>query len=142
MSFMQEHEAEFFEDAAAVSAFHDLVTEEDELQVYCYPNSGEVSSTLPIKWIEDKENLNFSDLYRDEDGKIWVYVGYFMGPRDWVCLTDPLNPELPGSAKPEVELYPAAQLPPKSGLTNPTIAGILVAAAAAISVVLLRRKRK
>jgi len=141
-SFEEEYGALFYQDEAEVQAFRDALTEEDILQVYSYPGSGEVESTIPVNWLDNPETIGFTRLYKDEAGLVWGYLGYLMGPRTWVCLSDPTNAELPMVIDHTVELNPARPLEPNSGLATPTIAGVLVAGVAALSVILLKRKRK
>lgn len=81
-------------DAAYDHAFDGV----EELVLWRYPNSGQATGTADTGWFENGESLsnNFSDCYRDDQGRFWGYIGYIYGRRmSWVCLTDPSNADLP-----------------------------------------------
>ncbi len=141
--FCEDFADQFYEDEQAVQAFREALEPDDVLQVYSYPCSGSVSSTLQMDWVQDPQDLGFQQLFRDEEGRVWGYLGYFMGHRDWICLTDPTNDAIPEISRQELELYSAAHL--SAGVPQQLyIAAFLVAGVVIVSLVLLIvcRRRK
>jgi hypothetical protein len=47
----------------------------------------------------DTEHFNMMDsssTYMDKDGREWLYIGYYFGKMtSWICLSDPMNPDIP-----------------------------------------------
>lgn len=136
--FMTDHAGEIITETQPVPVdFHEAVR-------YRYPN-GPSGSTLK----EDPDYMTFSEIftqvYTDENGLRWGYVGYYMGRlENWVCLDDPMNQGL------DTEIVPvapsAAQLRGSATVTaGPPallIAAVLVAAVAAVTAFLLLKRKK
>ena len=103
---------------------------------------------------EIKNTFQPDEMFQVENGLCWGHIGYFWGRRDWLCLSDPTNENLPDMQRAALPtIYPAkkseqtpeeASPSPKTGeqTRNLTIAGILVAAVAAFSGVLITRFKK
>ena len=90
ISFCDDHESEFTD----YDGSFDPEDYGDKITVWKYPGSGVITGTLY------KDDLNeykpeFSFMYTDDDGRKWAYIGYYMGRRGWVCLTDPESESLP-----------------------------------------------
>lgn len=133
--FMEDHQGEIAEEQVEV--------EFTQAVLYDYPG-GPAGYVLE----EHPDYMTFSQLinqvYTDESGLRWGYIGYYMGRREsWVCLDDPMNETLdtavvaPGLS--------AAQL-----RGAPTVTGgfswqmllaavLLVAAVVVCTVILIRR---
>jgi hypothetical protein len=63
--------------------------------LWTYPGSG-VCGDTPLEVVPAySETFNFSKLYTDSSGNVWCYISYYMADRGWICVTDPLNPDLP-----------------------------------------------
>lgn len=93
---------EFFKDHA------DEITKTDRVEVnfheaalYSYPNGPYEGYMLEEKVDYSPFSETFTNLYTDENGLRWGYVGYYMGHREaWACLDDPMNEGLDGSIVP------------------------------------------
>ena len=137
--FMEDHAGEIITETQPVPVdFHVAV-------LYDYPNGPAGDGVLN----EDPDYMpfdeTFTQVYTDEAGLCWGYVGYYKGIRGfWICLDDPMNREL------DTEIMPvapsAAQLRGSATVTaGPPallIAGVLVAAVAAVTAVLLVKRKK
>lgn len=136
--FMTDHAGEIVETDPVPVDFHEAVR-------YDYPNGPAGDGVLN----EDPDYMpfdeTFTQVYTDEAGLCWGYVGYYKGIRGfWICLDDPMNREL------DTEIMPvapsAAQLRGSATVTaGPPallIAGVLVAAVAAVTAVLLVKRKK
>lgn len=143
LSFEEDHGSEFQE----YDGSGDGLT---EAYLYSYPN-GSYQTLL----VEAKEYQPFSEtfqyLYTDENGLRWTFVGYYMGSRNaWVCIDDPLNENL-GTDTPQTvaqvrgtggELTArAASVPAARTWTVWLIPAALVVLAAAVTALLVRRKK-
>lgn len=65
----------------------------DRIYVWTYPGSGVqegVISEIHPSYNDGKLECNY--VYTDPEGGAWGYVGYYMGHRDWIYLSDPENP--------------------------------------------------
>ena len=185
LSFTADHSEEFFYDEALSKDFTEKFEPDMTLYFYKYPGAGEWNSTLELtkeNYEDIRGNFGFSSFYEDPEGRIWGYVGYYWGQRDWLCLSDPTNDSIPAfggalqqdpvqnqdvDADPEeqdeteaesistqvsqgTQIYPAEPIeayPDGNPRTKQlTLAGILVAAVAAISVGLIygqgKKKKK
>lgn len=137
--FFADHAGEITEAGQMEVDFHEAVC-------YSYPNGPAWDSIIQ----EDADYMPFSQvftqIYTDENGLRWGFVGYYMGSWDaWVCLDDPMNEELDTAVVPCAPS--AAQL--RGGATVTAgppamvLAGGLVAGVAAVTgVLLLKRKKK
>jgi hypothetical protein len=86
-AFGEDHEDEFLE----YDGSGDGVT---KVCLYTYPG-GVYTGELE----EDRDYMELSEafrqMYTDENGLRWVYVGYYMGQQHaWACVDDPLNEQL------------------------------------------------
>ena len=157
-SFYSEYGGQFQSYPEAVEAFGEALEVNQTLQFYSYPGSGEITSWLPIQsedlLNEIKNTFRPDEMFLDENGLYWGSIGYFQGRRDWLCFSDPTNENLPDMQRATLPtIYPAkksdltpeeASPSPKTGeqTRNLTIAGVLVAAVAAVSGVLIARLKK
>lgn len=137
---------QFMEDHAAELTSTDPVPVEfEEAVLYSYPNGPAWDSTL----IESVDYLPFSEvftqLYTDETGLRWGYVGYYMGRLNaWVCLDNPMSQDL------DTGVVPVAPSPAQargSATVNPgppvlLIAAGLVAGVALVTGILILRLKK
>lgn len=135
--FMADHAGEIVETDPVPVDFHEAV-------LYDYPK-GPAGSTLKEEPDYQRFDEMFTQVYTDENGLRWGYVGYYMGIRGfWVCLDDPMNREL------DTEIMPvapsAAQLRGSATVTaGPPallIAAVLVAGVAAVTAFLLLKRKK
>ncbi len=135
--FMADHAGEIVETDPVLVDFHEAV-------LYDYPN-GPARSTM--EEVPDYQRFDemFTQVYTDENGLRWGYVGYYMGIRDyWICLDAPMNREL------DTEIMPvalsAAQLRGRATVTvGPPallIAAVLVAGVAAVTAFFLLKRKK
>lgn len=131
-----------------------------EIWFWAYPGSDRGYS---IQLAEDEEYLpDYNLFYNDEQGRKWIYIGYYMGFRNyWICASDPtadfatLYPE----GSPEVEIteplppLPAQEIKPGAFLIQnaddkpgfpaaPVILGGVVLCAVITAAVLLKKKKK
>ena len=44
---------------------------------------------------EEAGDWNIQETYRDDAGSLWGYSDYLPGVKGWICITDPVNPDLP-----------------------------------------------
>lgn len=144
-SFMEEFSDRFYEDTQATEQMLASLSREDLIYDYSYPGSGSTKSYIPAKYVLEFEGFSLQPLFQDEANNIWGYVGYFMGHRGWVCLSDPTNSELPEFERQQLELYPAKELgsPQSSNIT--ALAVVLVVGVSLTSlalILLLQKKRK
>lgn len=135
--FMTDHAGEIVETDPVPVDFHEAV-------LYDYPN-GPAGNTLTEDPDYQRFGEIFTQVYTDENGLRWGYAGYYMGHLEaWICLDDPMNKEL------DTEIIPvapsAAQLRGSATVTaGPPallIAGVLVATVAAVTAVLLVKRKK
>lgn len=136
--FMEDYAGEIITETQPVPVdFHEAV-------LYRYPN-GPAGNTLTEAPDYQPFNEMFTQVYTDEAGLRWGYVGYYMGHLEsWICLDDPMNDGL------DTEIVPvapsAAQLRGSATVTaGPPallIAAVLVAAVAAVTAFLLLKRKK
>lgn len=71
--------------------------------LWTYPGAAEPDAVLdtfvdPEHFYDADLILTFRTLYDDPEGRTWGRIDYWRGWQDrWVCLSDPENPDLPGS---------------------------------------------
>ena len=143
-SFMEAFSDSFYEDADAVEQMLSGLTEEDMIYDYAYPGSGPTKSFIPAEHVLSADYFNLQSLFTDENGLVWGHVGYFMGRRGWICVSDPTNAELPNMNRQEVELYPAQVVDVPKTMDTGTLATVLVGGVAVLSgglLAVLRRKK-
>ena len=126
-----------------------------EIMVYDYPGGPlAMEDSFQVDVEENPLSQYFEYLYTDENGLRWSKLGYYYGLRNvWVCLDDPMNGEL-GIAQPqtaaqvrgtgenqETLVPPARNVPQASNWAVWLIPVALVALAAAVTALLVRRAR-
>ena len=122
--------------------------ETEYVYIFRYPGSAEIVRKYELGGNDHKEmGRSLSFHWKDEQGRYWAYIGYYMGRQNgFICLDDPQNPtpfaELTANKLVEGQtLYPAKEPPHESeaipkGNLKP-LAGGLVAAAVGIAIGLL-----
>jgi len=85
----------------------------------------------------------FTDIYTDDAGLRWGYVGYYMGHRNgWACLDDPISEQL------DTQIVPSEPSPAQQNQQPVVVeeqgepwllAGGLVAAVVLVTAVLIRK---
>lgn len=115
-------------DSAYANAFDGV----EELVLWRYPNSGQVVDHVNADWYKGNgRDTYFEQLYMDESGYAWGYVGYAYGRRmSWVCLSAPADETLP--ADPEVVAAVEREVRAMT-LREAAPAIVLVAAVAAVT---------
>ncbi len=126
-----------------------------EIMVYDYPGGPlAMEDSFQVDVEENPLSQYFEYLYTDENGLRWSKLGYYYGLRNvWVCLDDPMNGEL-GIVQPqtaaqvretgenqETLVPPARNVPQASNWAVWLIPVALVALAAAVTALLVRRAR-
>lgn len=137
---------EFFKDHA------DEITQTDRTDVdfhaaalYSYPNGPYEGYILEERAEYYPFSETFTQLYTDENGLRWGYVGYYMGHlKSWACLDDPMNEELDTAVVP---VSPSAAQTRGSDTVSAgppamLLAGGLVAGVAAVTGVLVLKLKK
>lgn len=104
-SFENEHSPEF---QTYDGSFDSLLTSDDQrVIVWSYPGSGTVSADFDKLHTDYAAAMTVDTVWTDSDGRIWGKVGYYMGARGWVCLSEPASENLPVTEH-KYDLYPAA----------------------------------
>ena len=88
--------------------------EQDSLiAVWTWPVSGKLSRTFSVDMFAYSVQMEASPCWRDAQGRLWGHVsGYLYGSFDgWVCLSDPLNQEIPGEGPTYADEAPAPAEP-------------------------------
>ena len=122
-----------------------------EACTYSYPGGVYISSVKAVDGGSYTLDQGFQNLYTDENGLRWSYIGYFYGLKNfWVCIDDPMNENL------GVESYlteaqvrgidspivpPAAQVPDTGAFPLWVIPVVLVIAVAVVTAVIVRKRR-
>ena len=143
-SFTEEYSSEFYEDEAVVKAMLEGLSDEDLIYDYAYPGSGPTQSYIPAEYVLNDEYFSLQSLFEDENGRVWGHVGYFMGRRGWICVSDPTNSELPDAGRQQLDLHPTKVIDVPNTMDTGTLAAVLVGGAAVISgglLAVLRRKK-
>jgi len=89
ISFEEEHIDEFY----TYDGNYDELKKTKSAIIWPWPGADEPQWT-----VEDLDTDNFyvSHAYKDKDGREWGFVTYLYGSRNvWVCLSDPLNRDIP-----------------------------------------------
>ncbi len=147
-SFLEEYGSQMKTDSAAVQSFQESLGAGQELQFYAFPGSDRITSTLPVDESSIEEIRDYlvpDQVFTDENELVWCHIGYFWGRRDWLCLSDPTNKELPVVSRGSIPVrYPAEtpSMEPASPSTGQNtgmmaLAGVLVAVLAVLSGVLI-----
>jgi hypothetical protein len=119
---------------------------------YSYPGGVLISHVKGMEGGAYTLAEGFQNLYTDENGLRWSYIGYYYGLKNfWVCIDDPMNENL------GVETYltedqvrgvdspivpPAAQVPDAGAFPLWVIPVVLVIAVAVVTAVIVRKRRK
>lgn len=108
--------------------------------LWTFPRSG-------VKRVEmDSEEIGsvaIEKTYTYPDGQTWGYCGYHYGIRNfWICLSDPTNTEIEAEVPPIPDFIEPAGEIPSVGMSPQTLAIILVAALAVISLVVILALKK
>lgn len=123
-----------------------------EIRFWSYPGS-ETCSTHPLSQQAEEYRPEYQQVYTDDAGRRWGYIGYYMGHRNcWICLDDPTADfeTLYPSGAPEVEItehgeteptLPEEPIVPAQSMTNVLIC-LAVIATVAVTVVLLIKLKK
>lgn len=164
ISFNEDHSSEFKE----YDGSGDHLT---EAYVYSYP--GGVCGSKMEQGSGDYTFVEgFQNLYTDENGLRWTFIGYYMGHRDgWVCIDEPLNenlgidtslsvgqvrggetlvPPAGDTSIPDVQeqqpseelIPPAENIPPAKTTPMWLIPVVLVIVVAVATAVIVRKRRK
>jgi len=89
-SFAADYGAEFYDYTGDYGA----ITELSEVILWTWPGSGEIHSHIDPSYFA--ESFFVDHAYTDAEGRVWGYIGYWMGRRDaWVCLDAPTDEHLP-----------------------------------------------
>ncbi len=128
-----------------------ITADPDSFVAYSYPG-GPVQRTVTVDrdYMSLPEALNGNDMYTDGSGLRWCRLNYYLGRMDaWICADDPENENLSTNiVSPEPSVSQTRGEPAVQGEDRNSqflLAGVLVAAAAAVTLVLiiwLGRKRK
>lgn len=107
--FLEDHRAEIRDQTGEVSAA-------EKSRLWTYPGSGTSYEIGGSDGFSDE--IGYYQVYTDEEGREWGRVSYYYGHRDeWICISDPQNPDLPATApKYAAEDAPAGDPQPSLGL--------------------------
>lgn len=137
--FMKDHAGEITESGPVPVDF-------SEAALYDYPHGPVWENTLTEVTDYQPFSEIFTQIYTDEDGLRWGYVGYYMGRLEsWVCLDDPMNRELDTAivpTAPSAAQERGSATVPSSGPSMLLIAAGLVAAVAAVTAALILKLKK
>lgn len=131
----------------------DTLPQNGDVRIWPYPGAAESTPlTLDSGYMDHPE---FQQLYTDNNDRLWGSVDYYMGQRSfWICLSDPTAEDLPITEIHYEGLIPAAEpgktafLPTAQNdflfvVTQPLVlAGVLVVAVIAVTLLLLRHYRR
>lgn len=123
-----------------------------EACTYSYPGGVYLSTAKTMDGGSYTLAEGFQNLYTDENGLRWSYIGYYYGLRNfWICIDDPMNENL------GVETYltedqvrgvdspivpPAAQVPDTGVFPLWAVPVALVIVVAVVTAVIVRKRRK
>lgn len=128
-AFMAEHKEEMWKPEAPATL--NLASYE---AAYLWELPGTATAPWNMKSMGTEDVLSFRQVWTDEFGNDWGYVGYFYQNSGWVCLSAPETPNLPVT-EPEVALYPAAASLPEAGANvDLTAIALLLAALVVLTV--------
>lgn len=133
-AFYEEHEAEFKSysgDGSELSGGAVLWT---------FPRSG---TFYDFEEDLEPESVVIDLIYTYDDGQEWGHMGYYYGLRNvWVCLSDPINRNIPSEIPDLPDFIEPTGDVPSVGMNPVTLAALLVAAVAVISIILILVLRK
>lgn len=104
--FLEEHNHQlYYDDGTAIQML------EGVLAPYTrdYPGAPFTFSSVKTDRLQE-DNTPFEWLYEDPDGRIWGYMGRSRYGRDWICLSEPFNADLPVVEYQTLDLYPASDI--------------------------------
>jgi len=142
LEFVRDHEAEFAEYDGSGDSLSSVL-------LYSYPG-GVVCGSLDESPSYMTFAESFQNLYTDENGLRWTFVGYYMGRHDaWVCIDDPLNDGLgvdtyltANQVRDSGNLVPAENTPPARTIHLWLVVAVLVIVVVAVTAVLIRRRKR
>lgn len=120
---------------------------------YSYPGGVRISNVKGMEGGAYTLAEGFQNLYTDENGLRWSYIGYYYGLKNfWICIDDPMNENLGVETyltvdqvrnAPDAELTPAvADVPDTSAVPLWVIPVALVIVVAVVTAVIIRKRRK
>lgn len=139
-SFLDEHKKELYpDDGTAIQMLEGV----ERPCAYAYPGAPAKFSSLGTEGLS-KEDHVFECLYQDSEGRIWAYMGKTKYGRDWICLSDPKNTNLPVVEYQTINLYPSSgevqsNLTPIWVLPTCLVAGVAVLSF--VLILVLKRKQ-
>lgn len=144
ISFEEDHSHEF----QAYDGSGDDLT---QACTYSYPGGVYLSTAKCMDGGAYTFAEGFQNLYTDEDGLRWSYIGYYYGLRNfWICIDDPMNENLgaetylsEAQVREEVNTLvpPAAQVPDTGVFSLWAIPVALVIVVAVVTAVIVRKRR-
>jgi len=106
---------------------------------YPYPGAPASVSSVNAEHLLESKTV-FDWLFEDENGLLW---GYIKGRDCWICLSDPINPNLPVAEYQPLNLYPASDIEIQSESAPAwVLPTCLVAGVAVISIALILTLKK
>lgn len=116
-----------------------------------YPGSGILVDTIGV-YSGDSEDIMFSQIFTDPQGREWGYLSYYYGHRNmWICLSDPFSESLePDENFVQPQLIPAASPQELAAVAEDASSryvllagtlGVVIIAGAVLASILLRRRR-
>lgn len=91
IEFLKDHESELVQEAVSF----DISSYKDTIYLWTYPLSGISDGTIdPTTEYAKNYNKDYDSYYQDEDGRKWIYIGYYMMAKGWICIDDPNNAEI------------------------------------------------
>ena len=120
---------------------------------YSYPGGVHISNVKGMEGGSYTLGQGFQNLYTDENGLRWSYIGYYYGLKNfWVCIDDPMNENLGVEtyltvdqvrSASDAELVPAvAEVPDTGAFPLWAIPVVLVIVVAVVTAVIARKRRK
>lgn len=86
--FLKDHQEEIL----AQPVDWDLSTYQNNIYLWTYPNSGIQSGVIdPTTEYAANYTKTYDQYYVDDAGNRWVYIGYYMIKKGWICIDDPEN---------------------------------------------------
>jgi len=129
ISFFNEHKKDFGPYFTSSTAYSDML-KNDEVIAWAWPGSGVINGTVKTNYIE---GFGLTQPYTDADGRVW---GFAMP--SWVCVSDPLNENIPAFNPPTAPRPWAVDTKTGGGLLLPAAVIILVCAVVIVTAALIR----
>jgi hypothetical protein len=137
ISFAEEHQDDFY----AYAGNYETLKGMKKIVLWPWPGSGGAQRNLEAITDENYHVFSISHAYRDEEGREWGFIGYWMGHKNaWICLSAPENRGIPAfnPPPPPAPWQPDEGSVPKSALPLPFPAIVLTVAAVALTAALIR----